>query len=175
MLSILAEPVLALRSVRFARSARGVSRFGSHLVRRRSPRKNASALFSSLRRRAKRASDLLAPLAAFRALEATSFVGVRRGKTPRLSSPHYGGARNGRPICSLRSRRFALWKPPRSSAFAEEKRLGSLLLTTAARETGVRFARSARGVSRFGSHLVRRRSPRKNASALFSSLRRRAK
>jgi hypothetical protein len=49
---------------------------------------------------------------------------------------------------SLRSLRFAFWKPPFSSSLAAEKRVCSLLLTAAARETLFDCSLRSRG-SRF--------------------------
>jgi hypothetical protein len=64
--------------------------------------------------------------------------------------------------CSLRSLRIALWSPPTSSSFADEERVCSLLLSTAARDPGVQLlAPLAADRALESAHfvVVRRRKP----------------
>src|SRR5687767_6780769 len=75
---------------------------------------------------------MLAPLAADRALESAYFVVTRVRKACPLAPPQHSGAQSG-VDCSLRSLQIALWNPPTSSSLGDEKRVPSLLLSTAAR------------------------------------------
>jgi hypothetical protein len=75
--------------------------------------------------------------------------------------------------CSLRSLRIALGSRLISSSLADEKRVGSLLLSTAARDPVLDCSLRSLRIA-LGSRLFRRRSLTRSVSARFSSARRRA-
>ena len=72
-------------------------------------------------------------LLAYRAHGFAYYVVVRRGKTPPLTPPQHGehAISDARSSPSQSCSRIARMAPPTSSSFAEEKRLRSLLLSTA--------------------------------------------
>ncbi len=153
----------SLRSLRIALCGR--------LLRRRSRTKCGSARFSSARGRAIRGS-MVAALAGDRALWPPTSSALADENAGRLASPQHGGARSGvRWLAPLAADR-ALW-PPTSSALADEMRVGSLLLSTAARNPGFDGSLRSLRIALCG-RLLRRRSRTKCGSARFSSARRRA-
>jgi len=83
-----------------------------------------------------------------RSAQRGSRYGVRRLRRPSQTknvSAHSSSARRRAIrgwIASLRSARIALWSPPTSSSLADEKRVCSLLLSTAARDPGLDCFRS---------------------------------
>jgi hypothetical protein len=80
-----------------------------------------------------------------RALERAYFVVVRRRKACLLAPPQHGAWRDPVFDCSARfarSARIAPWSAPTSSSFGDEKRVCSLLLSTA--RGAIRFDCSAR-------------------------------
>ena len=154
-----------------ARSARCGSRFvAAYFVGARG--RNAGRLASPQHGGARSGVRWLAPLAADRALWPPYFVGARGRNAGRLASPQHGGARSGvRWLAPLAADR-ALW-PPTSSALADGMRVGSLLLSTAARDPGFDGSLRSLRIALCG-RLLRRRSRTECGSACFSSARRRA-
>jgi len=128
------------RSVGLLRSAQRGSRYAVRRLRRPSQTKNVSAHSASARRRAIRGwiaslSTLLAPLAGWRFVPLPSSLACRR-KACRLARSSRTAARQP---CSAR---IALCSPPTSSSLADEKRVCSLRLSTAARDPGLDLLRS---------------------------------
>ncbi len=136
----------SLRSLRIAP--------GSRLLRRRSPTKGVSAHSSSARRRAIRNVLLLAPLARWRIAPGSRLLRRRsptKGVSAHSSSARRRAIRNVLLLAPLAADRAG--KPPTSSSLADKRRVGSLLLSTPARDPLFDCSLRSRG-SRFGSRCL---------------------